>query len=328
MTSLERMIQQQKDLELKFTRLIPDMSYMESIRNNFELMKRITKPHQDLIAEFSKFNNLHNSPVFRQIKELSNTVNNTLPKYSNDFLLSSSMLEVYRHSIVTVPNLFKEFRIQNQTLIDSTKQLSSAFEKISIDIIKPPILFDTLPDYLIAPVMSGSSHFQILKSLNYIDTSVEDEIEEEYFEAISDNCSMAEKKIRSANQDWLVLLNGAEQSFLSRNPDKVRHTITSLRELITQILHVYAPDNELKQKYTDPKYYYQGNPTRRARIKYILYTKYSNSALLDILDKDILATLAMFDLFQNGTHTVVSPLSDEELKFILKRTKLLIEQLI
>jgi len=194
--------------------------------------------------------------------------------------------------------------------------------------IKPPILFDTLPDYLIAPVMSGSSHFQVLKSLNYIDTSVEDETEEEYFDAVSYNCSMAEKKIGSANQNWIVLLNGAEQSFLSKNPDKVRHTITSLRELITQILHTYAPDNELKLKYTDQKYYHQGKPTRRTRIEYILCTKYSNSALLDIVDKDIVAILEMFNLFQKGTHTVVSSLSDEELKFILKRTKLLIEQLI
>ena len=115
---------------------------------------------------------------------------------------------------------------------------------------------------------------------------------------------------------------------MSKNPDKVRHTITSLRELITQILHTSAPDNELKQKYTEPKYYYNGKPTRRTRIEYILFNKYSNSSLVDIIDKDIVAILEMFNLFQEGTHKVVSSLSDDELKFILKRTILLIEQLL
>ena len=328
MKPLERMIQQQKDLQEKFNLLMPDMSYMKSIKRNFELMERITKPHQDMIAKLGKFDCLQTSPVLRKVEKLNNTVNKILPQYSNKFLLSSSMLEVYRHSIITVPDIFKKFEMQNKTLIDSTKQLSSVFENINIDIIKLPILFDTLPDYLIAPIMSGSSHFQVLKSLNYIDTSVGDETEEEYFDIVNDNCSIAEKKIRSINPDWLVLLNGAEQSFLSKNPDKARHTITSLRELITQILHMYAPDNELKLKYTDQKYYHQGKPTRKARIEYILRTKYSSSALLDIVDKDIVAMLEMFNLFQKGTHSVVKTLSDKELKFILKRTKLLIEQLI
>lgn len=328
MDSFDRMIQQQKDLQKIFERLMPDTSYMKSIRRNFELMESITKPHQDLIAQMNKFDHLLSSPVLRQMEELSNTVNKMLPKYSNDFLLSSSMFEAYRHSILVVPDVFKEFEAQNHRLIDTTKQLSSVLDKICIDIIKPPIIFDMLPDYLIAPLMSGSSHFQVLKSIHYIDTSVEDETEEDYFEAVNANCSTAEKKIEAANKNWIVLLNGAEQSFLSKNPDKVRHTIISLRELITQILHTYAPDDDLKRKYTEPKYYYDGKPTRRTRIEYILFNKYSNSSLLDIIDKDIVAILEIFNLFQAGTHKVVSSLSDDELKFILKRTILLIEQLL
>ena len=328
MDSLAKMIQQQKDLQEKFKRLMPDINYMESIKRNFKLMESITKPHQDLIAQMSKFDHLLSSPFLKQMEELSNAVSKMLPQYSNDFLLSSSMLEAFRHSILVVPDFFKEFEAQNNLLIDATKQLSSVFEKISIDIIKPPIIFDLLPDCLIAPVMSGSLHFQVLKDLHYIDTSIEYEAEENYFEAINDNCSTAEKKIEAANKNWLILLKGAEQSFLSKNPDKIRHTITSLRELITQILHTYAPDDDLKQKYTEPKYYHDGKPTRRTRIEYILFNKYSNSSLVEIVDKDIVAILEMFNLFQEGTHKVVSSLSDDELRFILKRTVLLIEQLL
>src|SRR4030042_959293 len=109
MESLERMIQQHKDLQKIFERLIPDISYIESLRRNFELMESITKPHQDLITQISKFDHLHSSPFMKQMEELSNTISKMLPQYSNDFLLSSSMLEAYRHSILVVPNVFKEF---------------------------------------------------------------------------------------------------------------------------------------------------------------------------------------------------------------------------
>ena len=328
MDPFERMIQQQKALQEIFKRLMPDMSYVESIKRNFDLMASITKPHQDLIAQLSKFDPLLHSPALRQMDEISNTMKKMLPQYSKDYLLSSSILEAYSHSILVVPDAFKDYEAQNKILIDATKQLSSGLEKISIDIIKPPIIFDTIPDYLISPVMSGSSHFQVLKNLHYIDTSVDNETEGSYFEAVDDYCSMAVKKIEAANKNWLVLLNGAEQSFLSKNPDRVRHTITSLRELITQILHTCAPDDDLKRKYTDSKYYHNGKPTRRTRIEYILSNKYSNSSLADIIDKDIVAILEMFILFQEGTHKVVSSLSDDELKFVLKRTILLIEQLL
>lgn len=328
MDSWKKMLANQLRIQEQFKKLLPDMSYMESIQRNFKMMERIVNPHKDLIAQFNKFDHLIQSPALSQIEQLTKAVNQFLPQYSASFLLSSSVLEAYRHTNIAIPDYFADLAIISKSLIDSTNLFSSELEKLNYEYFKIPLFFDNIPSFLIAPVISGSAHFQVLKNLNYIDIEVNEESEEEYYEIVDYNCSVAETKIKAVNGDWLVLLHGAEQSLTSRNPDKVRHTITSLRELLTQVLHLRAPDNDIKRSFPDPKYYHDGRPTRRTRIEYILVKKYDNTSLLEIIDKDIAAILELFNLYQEGTHKIVASLNDEELLFILKRTKLLIEQLI
>ncbi len=328
MDSWGRMLEEQRRILKQFQSLLPDKSYMKSIQRNFEMMEKIVNPHKALMAQLSEFTHLIQSSALSQIEQLTNAVTKVLPQYSESFLLSSSVLEAYRHSNIVIPDYFLDLANINQPLIDFTNLLSTELEKLNYDYFNKPLFFDNIPSLLIAPIISGSAHFQVLKNLNYIDVEFNEESEEEYYEIVDENCSNAEKKIEATNGDWLVLLHGAEQSLVSRNPDKVRHTITSLRELITQVLHKFAPDLDINRMFPDPKYYHDGKPTRRARIEYILVTKYNNTSLVEIIDKDTSAILELFNLYQEGTHKIVTSLTDDELLFILKRTKLLIEQLI
>ena len=114
----------------------------------------------------------------------------------------------------------------------------------------------------------------------------------------------------------------------SNNPDKVRHTIASLRELLTAILHRFSPDDQVRTSLPDEKWYHEGKPTRRARLHFILQRKHASTLLLDFLDKDIEATLELFELYQRGTHQIVSNVSPDEVAFVLARSKVLIGELI
>jgi len=324
----EEMFENQIRMQKQFERLLPNMSYLESITKNHALWDSIAKPHQDLVNQLNIFNHLIESPAILKIKKMTSSIKDILPAYSETFLLSSSILEVYKHSQFLIPEYLHDFTSANELLLNSTNVFSSELEVLTNINFKSPIIFDNLPELLISPVLSGSAHFQALKDLNFYDIEISDESEEEYNEVIEENCSIAESKIESANKEWIILLQGAEISLSSRNPDKVRHTITSLRELMTQILHHFAPDAVLKETYSDQKYYHDGKPTRRARIEYILTQKYGNTSLVKIIDTDIIACLELFNLYQSGTHKIISTLGDDELLFILKRTKLLIEQLI
>jgi len=327
-SSWEKMFENQRRMLKQFERLLPNMDYMKSIQKNYALWDGIAMPHQDLVNKLNSFQHLIDSPAISQIEKIAASITNILPAYSETFLLSSSVLEAYKHSSFSIPNYLQDFATTNELLLKSTISFSLELEALTNIDFQSPIIFDNLPELLISPVVSGSAHFQALKDLNFYDVEISEDSEEEYTEIISENCSVAEKKIKKTNKDWLVLLQGAEVSLSSRNPDKVRHTITSLRELMTQILHHFAPDAEIQKHYLDKKYYHDGKPKRRTRIDYILTQKYGNTSLVKIIDKDIEACIELFNLYQEGTHKIVSTLGDEELLFILKRTKLLIEQLI
>jgi hypothetical protein len=114
----------------------------------------------------------------------------------------------------------------------------------------------------------------------------------------------------------------------STNPDKVRHATTSLRELLTQVLHSGAPDIAVEAELKDPRWYSNGRPTRKARIYFILTQKYGDDILLDFLEKDIEAIESLFSLLHKGTHEVASSIGGDDLAFIVKRVRLTICQLL
>jgi len=50
--------------------------------------------------------------------------------------------------------------------------------------------------------------------------------------------------------------------------------------------------------------------------------------MLDFVDKDIAAFLALMDLVQQGTHEIVASVSEAELSWIARRARLLVAELI
>jgi len=324
----EEIAKHQRALQRQFESLLPDTSYINSIRRNFELMSKVVRPHQQLISQLNDFKRLNNTPAISQMRQIADSITRNLPDYSDSFLISSSVMEAFRHSTLTVPDYLSEFAKTSKGVVESTNVFSSELKALTKLDAPNRIVFDSLPDLLISPVVSGTAHYRALHSLDFVDFELNDETEEEYTKILEESDKEADYKIDSTNKDWMILLQGAEQSLSSRNPDKVRHAITSLRELMTQILHRFAPDDEVKKAFEDPQLFHEGRPTRRARIKYILISKYNNDSLLNVLDKDAAACIDLFNLYQEGTHRIVTTLNDEELRFIVKRTKLFVEQLI
>lgn len=127
-------------------------------------------------------------------------------------------------------------------------------------------------------------------------------------------------EVRSANSDLIQLIDGARDSLNSRNPDKVRHVTTSVREMLTQILHRLAPDEDVKSWSKDPSHLSNGRPTRRARLMYIC-RHFSCDPLEKFIDLDHGAVIQLFDVMNAGTHGVASRLTDQQLKAIVCRAE-------
>jgi hypothetical protein len=104
----------------------------------------------------------------------------------------------------------------------------------------------------------------------------------------------------------------AIETFNSNNSDKVRQFTVSLRELFTHLLHLLAPNEEIIKWTNDTSFFHQGKPTRKARLYYIC-RNISNIPFNKFVEKDIEATLAFIDIFQDGTHNIESGITLHQL---------------
>jgi len=117
--------------------------------------------------------------------------------------------------------------------------------------------------------------------------------------------------IRRLDPRLVVLLEGARAAVAAGHPDHVRHFAVSLRELFTHVLHLLAPDDEVRQWTKEPQHYSNGRPTRRARLLYS--TREFAPSFGDFATADVDAVLKFIDAFQKGTHGVSPDLSGQQL---------------
>lgn len=116
------------------------------------------------------------------------------------------------------------------------------------------------------------------------------------------------------------LLHGARQTLTSTNPDRIRHFSASLRELLTHILHMLAPDDEIREWSISPRDFEKGRPTRRARLRYIC-REIDHEPFDEFVNKDIEAVLEFFQLFHQGTHRIAARFTNRQLKALQMRVE-------
>lgn len=151
-----------------------------------------------------------------------------------------------------------------------------------------------------------------------IEFQEEREIERENIQIIVTDS--LETYLTSVNPDLRILRAGAKEAFSSNNPDKIRHCITSLRELVTQVMHHLSPDAEIKIWSQSEADYANGRPTRRTRLRFIA-RHINHGTFTEFVEKDLAATLAAIDLFNAGTHKVKSSLTERQLQALITKVE-------
>jgi len=119
---------------------------------------------------------------------------------------------------------------------------------------------------------------------------------------------------------FVAVWKGARESAISDNPDRVRHTATSLRELVRHLIEQIAPDDQVKQWTKDPEHYYNEGLTRGARLDYICRS-ITTKAFSAFLVKDMKLLAEFFNLYNKGTHELPSRMDANELNFFLIKTE-------
>ena len=141
------------------------------------------------------------------------------------------------------------------------------------------------------------------------DTSVD---ESENIELTSEPEYAIENLLTELDERLITPWQGAADAVLSGNADRIRHAATSMRELVTSVVHQLAPDSKVGEWTSAPDHFRDGRPTRRARLLYISQIPNQRN-FSRFLEKDVDACLGMIDVFQTGVHSLDDSFSDGQM---------------
>lgn len=128
--------------------------------------------------------------------------------------------------------------------------------------------------------------------------------------------------LRSVKPDLDDRWKGAVFALNPRNPDAARHFCTSAREIITQILELNAPDEDVFRLLPGCEITDRGNPTRRSKIRYFLHRQgMTEDTLEDFVENDMENIIQLFRIFNDGTHGSAGAFDLLQLNTIKKRVE-------
>lgn len=183
-----------------------------------------------------------------------------------------------------------------------------------------PILYRQL-DSTVAKLTS-IEYFSTANLLESISVDEKITIDEEVLkcEIIYENEISLSEHLPKFDAGLYNMWKGAIETLNSQNSDRIRHFITSIRELFTHLFLRLASDTDVKTWTNDPVHFFNGRPTRKTRLLYI-FRNINDKLFADFLQKDIETTIALIDIFQKGTHSVNSSFTEYQLIAIKSKSE-------
>jgi Predicted pPIWI-associating nuclease len=215
----------------------------------------------------------------------------------------------------------------NQNLLEMVSATSKFYEDFSDDRSEieqfPPEIF-----HLPAEGLYTSTELIRVVSIDKKEDDGFVEERQKQSENIKDRNQISiEKLLMTLDPKLLKLLEGARKAIISDNEDRVRHYATSMRELITHILHKIAPDNKIKKWSQNDEHYHNKRPTRKARILYIC-RRVNHGSFASFLKFDIDAFIQIIDLFNKTVHGLEILFSDIQIDLLQMKSEALINALL
>ncbi|MBK8399001.1 MAG: hypothetical protein IPL26_27590 [Leptospiraceae bacterium] len=263
-----------------------------------------------------------NESFLNSIKGFDNKVNQQFAKNLLAINISWGLIDYGFASKVSDSILKSNLLSTYQNLSNSYIGLTEIFADSKNNIF-------TLPDYY----SLGATKEYAIASQSYFSISeiregseeltIHESFEEENLVEI---CYSVPKILENINKKFIILWNGAHEALTSNNPDRIRHASVSIRELLTHLIHTLSPEDKMKDWSKDPNHFVNGKPTRSARMSYIL-REINTPQLKDFVEKDIKACVELLNCFQNGTHSLESKLTENQLKILIVRVGAFIQYL-
>ena len=233
----------------------------------------------------------------RDVKQHTQKVNRAINQYNSEVRRHNARVRANRQKIATELRRLQSNRttIRYQTIQSSAVSLNTQYEQL-----------DSREDEFVN-VENGSRFLDLSEKENANSLEASNILESEDSPADIDPSLLLKTEIGNILETMSPDLNnrwkGALFSLNTNNPDAARHFCTSAREVFIQILDINAPDDLVINLDSGCEKTEHGQPTRRAKIKYLLQkTGILSSAAVDFVDEDVKNVLSLFRVFNDGTH--------------------------
>ena len=249
-------------------------------------------------------------PVIDQFKVSTLGIESTFSKLSATSILAESSLSA-----------FKWNDLGTQIGIDESvkTRLSNSFTALSqsyLELFKtaqavPQSIIDYDPSIIRRTPIEYYTGAELCRLISVPDQPI---VEKELFgnKILIDNKIALERNLPRIDSALFRLWAGANQALTSDNPDRVRHFSTSVRELMTNVLHHLSPDDKVKQWSSNPNFYKDGRPIREARLMYIC-RDINVGPFQKFVQMDVATTTEFINLFHEGTHKIKSSFTEKQL---------------
>lgn len=126
--------------------------------------------------------------------------------------------------------------------------------------------------------------------------------------------------LRDVDPQLVKMYEGALRALRDDNPDRKRHVLSSLRELVNHLLWKMAPDESVLSwiPANNGNWLHEGKPTRSARLRY-LCREIEHGPMDDFVIADTKAMVKFIEIL-NRAHQLEIKLSSQQLQALLHRT--------
>ncbi len=245
----------------------------------------------------------------------------------SSFLAQERMLQVYP-GVLGLTAGFESADLRG--LRDASSLLAEEYRILIRSFEDNRLLIASLP-----PIVSSGPSVELLTSAKLLGSlsrvDYEDMVETcdspEEQELLAEIEASVDELLAELNADLQTMWLGAKQAFRSNNPDRVRHVVVSLRELVGHVLRFIAPDEQVKSWTTKPEHFHEGSPTRAARVLYVC-RGINHGPFAKFVAADVKASIECIRLFQRGTHELTIDFSECQLRTLFLRTESLLRFLL
>lgn len=331
-----------------FTFLQPEIDKLRELNLSSPSLDILTEANSSLSSLFAKQNNFeiiiertrdlnrHWQNIVASCKGISNELNTGRLALQSHFDEIAQISLLAQGRLMRTPwvnlknNVFSKIK-EFPLAVDSFNEFTGSYKSLLQSFNKKENQIVTFP-----PFVSGLPPIEVLAGADLLDTLARTEKgTDQRIEKADDLETEVRKNIETSLEELLEYVNpkikrlwqGAKQAFISDNPDKSRHVVISLREMLTQVLHAIAPDSEVRKWSSNPSHLHEGRPTRQARLLYVC-RDINHDPFEQFMDRDVKSHLKFIELFQKGTHGLNINFTEQQLKTLLIRTESLVRFLL